>query len=91
MTLEKMCSDTEIFLALSGDQPETSSTRGKFLTTELPRFLLLGMTLEQTIFKYVTSHEILGPNEVPGRNWDFDIFWYIYVSGVYLWNFSSIS
>ena len=40
---------------------------------------------------YVTSHEILGPNEVPSRNWDFDIFWYLYVSGVYMWNFSSIS
>ena len=23
---------------------------------------------------YVTSHEILGPNEVPGRNCDIDIF-----------------
>ena len=32
----------------------------------------------------VTSHEILGPNEVPGRNWDIDIFWYLYISGVYM-------
>ena len=38
MTLGKACSDTEIFLAASGMESGTSSTRGKCLTTELPRF-----------------------------------------------------
>ena len=39
MTLEKACSDTKIFLVEAGIQPGASSTRGKWLTTELPLFL----------------------------------------------------
>ena len=42
MTLEKVCSVTEIFSPRAGIEPGTSSTRGKCLTTELPRFRIQG-------------------------------------------------
>ena len=53
MTLEKACSDTEIFLAAS--EPGTSSTRGKCLTTELPRFLQWELQWEEEVFPTWTS------------------------------------
>ena len=50
MTLEKACSDTEIFLAVSGIEPGTSSTRGKCLTTELPHIWAVSVQLFQACY-----------------------------------------
>ena len=45
----------------------------------------------QFLLLYVTRHGILGPNEFTGQNLDIDIFWYLYVPGVCMSNFRSIS